>query len=83
MRPRDQRGSTVQDSLRVWEAAGPGWRGVGQAGMLGLGMGAGVVIVEAVRFPMAKFGCDPKEGTFSVREVRIPRILALHWGWPW
>lgn len=37
-------------------------------------MGAGVGIVEAVRFPMAKFGCDPKEGTFSVMEVRIPSL---------
>lgn len=32
---------------------------------------------EAVKLTMAKFGCDPKEGTFSVREARVPRILVL------
>lgn len=32
---------------------------------------------EAVRFTMAKFGCGSKEDTFSVREARVPRILAL------
>lgn len=37
---------------------------------------------EAVKLTMAKFGCDPKEGTFSVREARVPRILALRWGGP-
>lgn len=28
---------------------------------------------------MAKFGCDSKEGTFSVMEARVLRILILHW----
>lgn len=45
---------------------------------LGLELGA----EEAVKLTMAKFGCDPKEGTFSVRETKVPRILALLWGSP-
>ena len=37
-------------------------------------------IEEAVRFTMATFGCDPNEGTFSAKEARVPRILALRAG---
>lgn len=52
---------------------------MGETGAPELGMGAGVGagIEEAVRFTMAKFGSDPKEGMISVKEARVPRILAL------
>lgn len=44
---------------------------------LGWVLGLELGIEERVRFTMAKFGCDLKEGTFSVKEARVPRILAL------
>lgn len=83
----------AQGHLRAWEphteATGARLRGVegssrGEAGAPELGVGArvGAGTKEAVRFSVARFGSDPKEGMFSVRAARVPRILALHRGGP-
>lgn len=45
-------------------------------------LGSELAAEEAVKLTMAKFGCDPKEGTFSVREARVPGTLVLRWGGP-
>lgn len=60
----------------VWRAVQWERQGLWDVGWV-LGLEAG--IEEAVRFTVAKFGCDPKESMFSVREPRVPRILALPW----
>lgn len=56
---------------------------MGEAGAVRLGMATGVGLElgteESVRLPVAKFGCDPKGGTFSGRKARVPRVLALCW----
>lgn len=61
----------------VWRAVGWERQGLQNLGWV-LGLEPG--IEEAVRFTMAKFGSDPKEGMISVREARVPRILALKGG---
>lgn len=52
---------------------------MGEALSLGLATGFGLELgtEEAVKLTMAKFGCDPTEGTFSEREARVPGTLAL------
>lgn len=37
---------------------------------------------DAVRFTMAKFGCDPKEGLFSGRPESLESYRPSR-GWPW